>query len=180
MASFLATMNVSLFVTGSNSTLLSRELATLLTGRTVEFEVLPFTFSEMEEYYKLNNRDFSDDLFFEYLKWGGFPLQFDFPDEESIKRYISNLYDSILNRDIINRKTRMDKKAFRDISLYILANAGKEFSTENIVKSYQDKSGKAVSVNTIYTYLEKMKKAYLIHGVNRYNLSGKASLGNRE
>ncbi len=180
LASFLSSMNVSLFVTGSNSTLLSGELATLLTGRTVEFEVLPFTFFEMAEYYRLNNRDFSDELFYEYLKWGGFPLRFDFPDEASVKRYISNLYDSILNRDIINRKTRIDKKTFRDISLYILANAGKEFSAENISKSYQDKTGRALSVRTIYNYLDKMKKAYLIHGVSRYNLSGKASLGNRE
>ena len=180
LASFQATLNVSLFVTGSNSTLLSGELATLLTGRTVEFEILPFSFSEMEAFYKLNNRPFSDDMIYEYIKWGGLPMRFDFTDEPSIKRYISNLYESIINRDIINKKSRMDRNAFKDISLYILANAGKEFSAENIVKYYNSSTGKELSSRTVYGYLERMKKAYLIHGVSQYNLTGKGALKNRE
>ncbi|MCD7744657.1 MAG: ATP-binding protein [Lachnospiraceae bacterium] len=180
LASFQATLNISLFVTGSNSTLLSGELATLLTGRTVEFEILPFTFSEMAEYYKLNNREFSEDLIYDYMKWGGFPMRFEFPDEPSIKRYISTLYESIINRDIVKKNSRINKKTFRDISLYILANAGKEFSAENIAQYYQSNSDSKLSVRTIYTYLDKMKKAYLIHGVNRYNLTGKKTLGNKE
>ncbi len=179
LASFRATLNVSLFVTGSNSTLLSGELATLLTGRTVEFEILPFSFYEMEQYYKLNKREWSEELFFDYLKWGGFPLRFDYRDEASTRRYLMNLYESILNRDIIGRSKSSDKKAFRDISLYILANAGKELSTENIIAAYR-KSNREISKRTVYNYLEKMKKAYLIHGVGRYNIVGKAALGNRE
>ncbi|MCC8139234.1 MAG: ATP-binding protein [Lachnospiraceae bacterium] len=180
LSSFRATLNVSLFVTGSNSTLLSGELATLLTGRTIEFEILPFTFAEMAEYYRLNNREFTDDLIYEYMKWGGFPLRFNFTDETSIVRYISNLYESIINRDIVKKKSRIDKKVFRDISLYIMANAGKEFSAENVVQYYQTNTGNVLSTRTVYNYLDKMKKAYLIHGVSRYNLTGKASLGNRE
>ncbi|MCD8097506.1 MAG: ATP-binding protein [Lachnospiraceae bacterium] len=180
LSSFRATLNVSLFVTGSNSTLLSGELATLLTGRTIEFEILPFTFAEMAEYYQLNNRKFTDDLIYEYIKWGGFPLRFDFTDETSIVHYISNLYESIINRDIVKKKSRIDKKIFRDISLYIMANTGKEFSAENVVQYYQANTGNVLSTRTVYNYLDKMKKAYLIHGVNRYNLTGKASLGNRE
>ena len=180
LASFQASLNVSLFVTGSNSTLLSGELATLLTGRTVEFEVLPFAFSEVEELYKINNRSFSDDLIYDYIKWGGFPMRFDFMDEMSIKRYISNLYESIINRDIATKKSRMDKKAFHDISLYILANAGKEFSAENIVKYYNAKGGKEISIRTVYSYLEKMKKAFLIHGVKQYHLTGRGVLNGRE
>lgn len=180
LASFRATLNVSLFVTGSNSTLLSGELATLLTGRTVEFEILPFSFSEMAAFYKVNGRPWNDDLIYEYLKWGGFPLRFDFHGEESVKRYISSLYDSILNRDITNQRTRIDKKAFHDFSLYILANAGKEFSAENILKHYETNGGTKISRRTIYNYIDKMKKAYLIHGVSRFNLSGKKALENRE
>lgn len=180
LASFRASMNVSLFVTGSNSTLLSGELATLLTGRTVEFEILPFSFYEMKEYYEINNMDFDDDMFFEYLKWGGFPLRFQFSDQESISRYISNLYESILNRDIVNKSSRIDKKVFHDISLYILANAGKEFSADSVAQYYNSHSEKRISSRTIYSYIDKMKKAYLLHGVSRYNLVGKKSLGNRE
>ena len=180
LASFRASLNVSLFVSGSNSTLLSGELATLLTGRTVEFEILPFSFYEMKEFYELKNRPFSEDLIYEYLKWGGFPLRFDFSDEVSVKRYISNLYEGIINRDIIKKNTRIDKKVFKDISLYILANSGKEFSTGSITEYYSQNAGKEISSRTIYNYLDKMKKAYLLHGVSRYNLVGKASLGNRE
>ena len=179
LASFRATLEVSLFVTGSNSTLLSGEMATLLTGRTVEFEILPFSFYEMKQYYELNNLYWSEDLFINYLKWGGFPLRFDYKDDEAIHRYLSNLYKSIVSRDIIGKSKSKDKSSFMDISLYILANAGKEFSVDNIVKAYK-KNGKEISKRTVYNYLERMKKAYLIHGVGRYNITGKSALSNRE
>ena len=180
LASFRATLNVSLFVTGSNSTLLSGELATLLTGRTVEFEILPFSFAELKEYLEINNKPFSEDIFYDYLKWGSFPLRFDYADETAVRRYLSNLYESIVNRDIIKKSGNMDKKQFMDISLYILANAGKEFSADNICAYYEQQNNKPIARRTIYNYLDKMKKAYLIHGVSRYNIIGKAALKNRE
>lgn len=180
LASLRATLNVSLFVTGSNSTLLSGELATLLTGRTVEFEILPFSFFEMKSYFELCNRVFNDDMIYDYLKWGGFPIRFDFQDEASTHRYLSNLYESIVNRDIVKKSGRFDKKTFMDISLYILANAGKEFSVENIVKYYEKNNRKTISRRTVYSYLDKMKKAFLVHAVGRYNIVGKSALKNRE
>jgi len=179
LASFRVSLNVSIFVTGSNSTLLSGDLATLLTGRTVEFEVLPFSFYEMKEYYELNNLPFSEDMFPDYLKWGGMPVRFDFHDDASIRRYLISVYNSIISKDIIGKSRSIDKKAFTDISLYILANAGKELSIDNIVSSYTRKN-RSISVRTIYNYLEKMKKAYLIHGVGRYNIIGKTALSNKE
>lgn len=179
LASFRATLNVSLFVTGSNSTLLAGELATLLTGRTVEFEILPFSFYEMKQYYELNGKEFNDDLFLDYLKWGGFPLRFDYADEAAVHKYLLNLYKSIVNRDIVGKTKSADRKAFLDISLYILANAGKELSIENIIETYK-KNNKEISKRTVYNYLERMKKAYLIHGVGRYNIVGKSALSNKE
>lgn len=179
LASFRATLNVSLFVTGSNSTLLSGELSTLLTGRTVEFEILPFSFYEMKQYYELNKMEWSEELFTNYLKWGGFPLRFDYKDDEAVQRYLTNLYKGIVNRDIVGKSKSADKNSFMDISLYILANAGKELSIENIISAYK-KNGKEISKRTVYNYLERMKKAYLIHGVGRYNITGKSALGNRE
>lgn len=179
LASFRATLDVSLFVTGSNSTLLSGELATLLTGRTVEFEILPFSFYEMKQYYEVNGMEWNEELFFDYLKWGGFPLRFDYKDETAVHRYLTNLYQSIVTRDIIGKSKSADKKNFIDISLYILANAGKELSIDNIIKAFQQEN-KTISKRTIYNYLEKMKKAYLIHGVGRYNIVGKSALSNRE
>ena len=179
LASFRATLNVSLFVTGSNSTLLSGELSTLLTGRTVEFEILPFSFYEMKQYYEINKMEWSEELFTNYLKWGGFPLRFDYKDDEAIQRYLTNLYRGIVNRDIVGKSKSADKNSFMDISLYILANAGKELSIENIISAYK-KNDKEISKRTVYNYLERMKKAYLIHGVGRYNITGKTALGNRE
>lgn len=179
LASFRATLDVSLFVTGSNSTLLSGELSTLLTGRTVEFEVLPFSFYEMKQYYEINKMDWSDELFSNYLKWGGFPLRFDYKDDTSVHRYLSNLYESIVNRDIVGKSRSTDKKNFMDISLYILANAGKELSIDNIVEVFK-KNNKEISKRTVYNYIDRMKKAYLIHGVGRYNIVGKTALSNRE
>lgn len=179
LASFRATLNVSLFVTGSNSALLSGELATLLTGRTVEFEILPFSFYEMKLYYELNGKEFNEDLFMDYLKWGGFPLRFDYDEEMSVHKYLSNLYESIVNRDIVGRTKSADKKAFMDVSLYILANAGKELSIDNIIETYK-KENREISRRTVYNYLERMKKAYLIHGVGRYNIVGKSALSNKE
>ncbi|MBU5476719.1 ATP-binding protein [Eubacterium sp. MSJ-21] len=179
LASFRATLDVSLFVTGSNSTLLAGELATLLTGRTVEFEILPFSFYEMKQYYELNGKEFNDDLFLDYLKWGGFPLRFDYTDETAVHKYLLNLYESIVNRDIVGKTKSADRKAFMDISLYILANAGKELSIENIIETHK-KNNKEISKRTVYNYLERMKKAYLIHGVGRYNIVGKSALSNKE
>lgn len=167
LASFRATLNVSLFVTGSNSTLLSGELATLLTGRTVEFEVMPFSFMEMKQYYELNNMDWNDDLFYNYLKWGGFPLRFDYRDDSSTRKYLINLYEGIVNKDIVRKSKSIDKKTFMDISLYILSNAGKELSIDNIINEYK-KNHKEVSKRTVYNYLDRMKKAYLLHCVVRY------------
>lgn len=179
LASFRATWNVSLFVTGSNSTLLSGELATLLTGRTVEFEILPFSFSEMKEYCEVNHIPFDENSIFDYIKWGGFPLRLNLTEEEEIRRYLMNLYESIINRDIIKKSGSFDKKSFMDISLYLMANAGKELSVDNVVKIYKE-NNKTISRRTVYSYIEKMKKAYLVHGVSRYNITGKTSLKNKE
>ena len=180
LASFRATLNVSVFVTGSNSTLLSGELATLLTGRTVEFEVFPFSFLEAKAYKELNGYAVSEDDIYDYLKWGGLPLRFNFHDEASVRRYVTNLYDSIINKDIIKKGRNIDKETFKHVSLYILANAGKEFSAANIVAYFANKNKKAISERTIYNYLDKMRKSYLLHTVPRYNIVGKEALKTKE
>ena len=181
LASLRASLNCSIFVTGSNSTLLSGELATLLTGRTVEFEILPFSYSETVEYLTLMGRHPDDQLLYDYLKWGGFPLRFQFTEDNSIRRYLDGLYTGIVNRDIAYRGSHIDRRAFLDISRYLLANAGMEFSAENVVNYYSSGSrGRTLSVKTVYNYLEKMKKAYLIHAVSKYDITGKAALKNKE
>lgn len=176
LASIQATTNSSIFVTGSNSKLLSGELSSLLTGRAVEFEVQPFSFIEVKEYLELNHDSFSEDLIYEYIKWGGFPVRFDFSREEDILRYLNTLYHGILEHDIFQRNKRINKTAFDDISYYLLANAGKEFSIENIANYYKSKHASGISEQTIYNYLKLLEKAYLIHPVRVYNTVGKEAL----
>lgn len=177
LASLKAKFNCSIFITGSDSTMLSGELATLLTGRTVEFEIFPFSFKESVDFLALNNIEcVPDDFIKDYIKWGGFPLRFSFREETSIKRFLDNLYSNIINRDIIKKSSKMDKKSFKDISLYIMSNAGKEFSAQNIADYYSTKCKKKVSARTIYNYLEKLHKAYILHSCKKYNIVGKTAL----
>lgn len=177
LASLKAKFNCSIFVTVSDSTMLSGELATLLTGRTVEFEIFPFSFKESVDFMALNNIEcVPDDFIKDYIKWGGFPLRFSFREETSIKRFLDNLYSNIINRDIIKKSSKMDKNTFKDISLYIMSNAGKEFSAQNIANYYSTKCKKKVSTRTIYNYLEKLHKAYFLHSCKKYNITGKSAL----
>ncbi|MGX8833312.1 ATP-binding protein [Amedibacillus sp. YH-ame6] len=183
IASFKATLNVSIFVTGSNSKLLSGELATLLTGRTIDFEIQPFSFLEMKEYFERNNKDFNEDYIYDYIKWGGFPQRFEFLNEEAVRKYLSNLYESIIVKDIMVNANSFDKDAFKQISLYIMSNAGKELSVDSIVHYYNNKNNnnkKTITRGTVYNYIEKMEKAYLIKSVKRYNIIGKEALKSRE
>ena len=177
LASLRAKYNCSVFVTGSDSTMLSGELATLLTGRTVEFEIFPFSFKESVDFLALNGIECVPDEFIkDYIKWGGFPLRFSFREESSIKRFLDNLYSNIINRDIIKKSSKIDRVAFKDISLYIMSNAGKEFSAENIALYYASKHRKSLSARTVYNYLEKLQKAYILHPCRKYNIVGKTAL----
>ncbi len=177
LASLNAKFNCSIFVTGSDSTMLSGELATLLTGRTVEFEIFPFSFKESVDFMKLNNIECAPDEFIQdYIKWGGFPLRFSFREESSIKRFLDNLYSNIVKCDIIKKSSKIDRIAFKDVSLYIMSNAGKEFSAQNIANYYSSKCKKKLSARTVYNYLEKLKNAYILHSCKKYSIVGKAAL----
>lgn len=178
LVSLFSTKKVSIFITGSDSSLLSGEIATLLTGRTIEFEIFPFSYSEAIEYAKVNDIKVSDDFFLDYLKWGGFPLRYKVDKDEDKLRYLKNLYDGIINRDIICKNSKIEKKQFNDITMYILANAGNEFSIQNIIDYYKKENKKSISRNTIVSYIEMLKKAFLITPVKKYNINGKKILKN--
>lgn len=179
LASFRATINCSLFVTGSNSKLLSGELATLLVGRTVEFKIMPFSFSESIQLLLENKKEIPNDFIYDYIKWGGFPQRFEFTEEKDIKNYLESVFNGIVEKDIYKRDSEMEKFKFNTISGYILSNAGKEFSAQNIVNFYnnQNEANKQnFEKKTIYNYLEKLEKAYLISRVKRFNIVGKEIL----
>ena len=179
LASFRATINCSLFVTGSNSKLLSGELATLLVGRTVEFKIMPFSFSESIQLLLENKKEIPNDFIYDYIKWGGFPQRFEFTEEKDIKNYLESVFNGIVEKDIYKRDSEMEKFKFNTISGYILSNAGKEFSAQNIVNFYnnQNEANKQnFEKKTLYNYLEKLEKAYLISRVKRFNIVGKEIL----
>lgn len=179
LASFKATLNCSIFITGSNSRLLSGELATLLVGRTVEFQIMPFSYDEAVKYFEMNGKQLPENFLVDYIKWGGMPQRFDFDNEGDIKKYLESVFKGIVEKDIYKRKSEIERHKFTAISSYILSNAGKEFSAENISAFYNtanEGNRKGVEKKTIYNYVDKLEKAYLISRVKRFNIVGKEVL----
>lgn len=179
LASFRATLNCSIFVTGSNSKLLSGELASLLVGRTVEFKIMPFSYLESIQLYKENNKEIPEDFIYDYIKWGGLPQRFEFSEEKDIKNYIESVFNGIVEKDIYKRDSELEKYKFNTVSAYILSNAGKEFSAANISNFYNNQNEnnkKTFEKKTVYNYIEKLEKAYLISRVKRFNIVGKEVL----
>lgn len=177
LASFRATLNCSIFITGSNSKLLSGKMATLLVGRCVEFRIMPFSFAEAYQFQKLNGNDITpDELMFDYINWGGFPLRFSFTQEKDIKLYLEQTYNGILDKDIITDRSKINREKFTKVATYVMANAGKEFSSKNISEYFSKQNDEQLDKKMIYRYLDKMEKACLIRRVKRFNIVGKQSM----
>ena len=149
--SLKATKNVSIFITGSNSDLLSGDLATYLSGRYVSFKMQPFTFSEACEIKE--TKDY-DNVFLDYVKWGGMPQRFRFDEEKQLRTYLSDIYDSIVMKDIIKRFKITDLDLFNRIVEYIMTTPAQSFSAENLVNYLKNKDDRNASKETIYNYLE--------------------------
>ena len=175
--SFRSTNNCSIFITGSNSTLLSGELSTLLGGRTVSFSVLPFKFSEYVEFNK-DSKTSIDDLFLEYLKWGGFPLVCKI-DKESKNLLLENIYNSIVLKDIILRTNTANSSSLEKVIDYLVGNSAKSISGTNIARVLNQNNFK-VSIPTVYEYINNTVKACIIDKVPRYDIKGKKKLSNEE
>ena len=179
IASFKATLNCSIFITGSNSKLLAGELGTLLVGRTVEFQIMPLSYFEVIQLFEVNNIKIPKNFIIDYIKWGGMPQRFDFIEDTDIKKYLESVFKGIVEKDIYKRDSDIEKFKFNTISSYILSNAGKEFSAENISNYYNtqnENNKKEIEKKTIYNYVEKLEKAYLISRVKRFNIVGKEVL----
>lgn len=173
--------NVSIFVTGSNSDLLSGELATHLAGRYVSFKVYPFTFKEVCELKNIKdkNKYELENYFNEYIKWGGLPQRFIMTDENQIKTYLSDIYNSIIVKDIITRFNIKDIDLFNRIVEYIVTTPSQTFSAESLVNYFLNKDEREVSKITLYNYLEYMTKAMLISKADRYDVRGKRILNGK-
>ena len=171
--SLRASQNVSIFITGSNSRLLSEELSTVLSGRYVSFKINPLSYKEVLELLEV--KDSNEEIFENFMKWGSLPNRFEFKNENAIKNYLYGVFDSIILRDVVERLKIRDTALFNLILQYIIDTIGREFSAENII-NFLKNEGRDVSTLTIYSYLDALCKALLIRKVFRYDVHGKAVL----
>ena len=165
--------NISIFITGSNSKLLSNELSTVLSGRYVLFNIYPLTYKEYIELTGKNPKD--EENFWDFVKWGGLPNRVQFTNEINIKDYLHSVFDSIILRDVVERLGLKDTILFNLILQYLIDITGREFSAKNIIK-YLKSEGKITSTETLYTYLDALCKALIIQKIYRYDIHGKAIL----
>ena len=177
--SFKASKNVSIFITGSNSDLLSGELATHLAGRYVSFKIYPLTFSEVCELKNIKEKEDIEEAFDDYITWGGMPQRFMLTDEMQTKTYLSDVYDSIVVKDIITRFGIKDLDLFNRIVEYIVTTPSQNFSAESLSNYFANKDNREVSKVTLYNYLEYMSKAMLINKADRYDIRGKRILNGK-
>ena len=173
--SFRATKNVSIFITGSNSDLLSSDLATHIAGRYVSFKITPFTFSEVCELLEIKDKEKIEEAFKDYIKWGGMPQRFMQTDDLSKKTYLNDIYDSIIIKDIVKRFNIKDIDLLNKIVTYVLTTPAQTFSPESL-KKYFESVSRGVTLETIYNYLDYITRANLIFKAERYDIRGKRIL----
>ena len=165
--------NISIFLTGSNSKMLSDELSSVLSGRYVLFNINPLSYKEYVSLTNKNGKDF--DVFWDYAKWGGLPNRCEFTNDVDIKNYLHSVYDSIILRDVVKRLNLKDTVLFDMILQYLLETAGRKFSADNIIK-YLDKENKKISNETLYNYIDALCKALILKKVYRFDIAGKSIL----
>jgi len=161
--------NVSIFITGSNAHLLSGELATHLSGRYVKFCITPFTFSEVLEITKQTDRK---KAFAEYMKWGGLPGRFAFSSDSDIGKYLTDVYDSIILRDIVQRSGIRDLNLLDNIIWFLMDNTGGIFSA-NTVSKYLKSQSRSISAESLYNYIGYIVGSLMFSKVHRYDIKGK-------
>lgn len=176
LASLKATQNVSIFVTGSNSKLLSGRLSSLLVGRCKEFKILPFSYTEFLQYYKENNLPLPLQPLNNYIRLGGMPQRFDYDNEDDIKNYLISLFNGIIDKDICNSRSNINKENFTTLAKYIISNATKEFSATSISDYFNKTNNGNIARENIYRYLEKLEQACLISRVKRFDIASKRTL----
>ena len=162
----------SLFITGSNSKLLSREFTKELSGRYVSFQIHPFIYKELAEYASQLNKTVS---ITDYLIWGGFPGRLPLPSEEAMRTYLLDLDETIVINDIINRYKIRKTDEFQRFVNYILVSNAREFSF-NSITGYMASHGTKTSKTTIKKWLEYLEEAYVIQRIKPYSTKVKREL----
>jgi len=161
--------HADIYITGSNSRLLSGELATYIAGRYVSFVVYPFSYAE----FKLVNADYT---FEDYMQYGGMPFlsSIDFEPEIS-KNYLQDIFNSVVLKDIVKRNNIRDVDLLERIIAYALANVGRSFSATSISRFFKAES-RTVAPETILNYLKACEEAYLLYRLKSQDINGKKML----
>ena len=177
--SLLENTNVDIYVTGSNSKLMSSEISTYLTGRYISILVYTLSFAEYLEFKKADTRS-PKELLNQYLRFGGFPIvalgNF---DERSTYQIVEGIYTSVITNDITRRHNITNYDLFNRVVKYIVENVGKTFSANAIVKFLKNE-GCSLSVEAVYNYLHWLENAFVIYRCQRYDLQGKSVLKTQE
>ena len=170
--------NYSIFITGSNSYLLSGELATKLTGRYLEFEIFTLSFAEylsMKAFYgqTISNNDLAE--LQQYIMDGGFPGAFQYPNAENKRTYVMGIIDEIFEKDIKKRVQIRNRSNFDRVITYVINNFGAMTSLSNIKKSLEE-DGVAIARETLNTYIQVLLDAKILYECTRFDLKSKKSL----
>lgn len=174
--------DTDIYVTGSNAYLLSSELATLISGRYVEIKMLPLSFKEYYEYYK-NDGKSTEELFNEYLKYGGLPQLLSLPsDEKTISSFLESIYDTVILKDVVGRNKLKDIDLLKRVFAFVCGNVGSITSTNSMAKyiAMEAKLDRSLRPATIGNILEMLENAFIIYKANRYDVKGKEVLKSLE
>lgn len=177
--SLLENADTDIYVTGSNSKLMSSEISTYLTGRYVSIPVYTLSFAEFLDFRQGDRRSVKE-LLNEYIRMGGFPIvalgNF---DERSAYQIVEGIYTSVVTNDITRRHNITNYDLFNRVVKYVVENVGKTFSANAIVK-FLKSEGRSLSVEAVYNYLSWLEKAFVIYRCQRYDLQGKSVLKTQE
>ena len=177
--SLLEDANTDIYVTGSNSKLLSGEISDYLTGRYISIPVYTLSFSEYLRFKEGDLRP-KKELLQDYIRMGGFPIvaRSNF-DENSAYQLVEGIYNSVINSDITRRYKIVNFDLFQRVVRFIVENVGKTFSANAIAK-FLKSEGRSLSIESIYNYISYLEKAFVIYRCPRYDLQGKSVLKTQE
>lgn len=162
----------SVFITGSNSKILSKEFTKDFSGRYAKFRIKPFVYKEILEYSKELNKECN---IIDYLVWGGFPKRFEFDSEEARYRYLADLEETIVINDLITRFKIKKIELFKSLVDFIFQSNSRIISAKSI-KDYIKHTHETCSVNTIIKYIEYLEEAYIIEKIRPYSTKKKENL----
>ena len=177
--SLLESADADIYVTGSNSKLMSSEISTYLTGRYVSIPVYTLSFKEYLD-FKAGSTLSRRELLEEYIRFGGFPIiALSEYDEQSAYQIVNGIYHTVVSRDIVKRHRINKQDLFDRVVKYIIENMGKTFSA-NSISTFLKSEHRKVSVESIYNYLRWLEQALIIYPCERYDLQGKSILKTQE